>query len=154
MGYFDLEAYEDEWRTVVPLYITMFACRIFEIDMLQFVPDQTGVAVGHNVLAGDVINERRETMGLSAEAFAERCGYAPDFASIVEAGGLILYPFEDVRTVCEVLGLDMKSFMRHGLLALTNALTVPLCSRVPRESLPHMLQMLSKPHKGSLPCPQ
>ena len=25
MGYYDLEAYEDEWRTVVPLYITMFA---------------------------------------------------------------------------------------------------------------------------------
>lgn len=25
MGYYDLEAYEDEGRTVVPLYITMFA---------------------------------------------------------------------------------------------------------------------------------
>jgi hypothetical protein len=59
MGYYDLDAYEEEWRTVVPLYITMFACRVFEIDMLQFVPDQTGVAVGPNALAGDVIKERR-----------------------------------------------------------------------------------------------
>jgi hypothetical protein len=30
MGYYDLKAYEDEWRTLVPLYITMFACRVFE----------------------------------------------------------------------------------------------------------------------------
>jgi hypothetical protein len=117
MGYYDLEAYEDEWRNVVPLYITMFACRIFEIDMLQFVPDQTGVAVGPNVLARNVIKKRRETLGLSVKAFADRCGFAPDFTSIVEADGLVLYPFEVVRTVCEVLGLDLKSFMRHGLLA-------------------------------------
>src|SRR5262245_16346640 len=116
-GYFDLEASEDEWRTVVPLYVTMFACRVFEFDMLQFVPDQSGVAVGPNVLARDIIKERRERMGLSAEVFADRCGYAPDFTSIVEAGGLILYPFEDARKVCEVLGLDLRSFMRHGLLA-------------------------------------
>jgi hypothetical protein len=66
MGYYDLEAYEDEWRTAVPLYITMFACRVFEIDMLQFVPDKTGVGVGPNALARDVIKERREAMGLSA----------------------------------------------------------------------------------------
>ena len=117
MGYYDLEAYEDEWRTVVPLYITMFACRVFEIDMLQFIPDQSGAAVGPNALAGDLIKERRETMGLSAEAFADRCGYAPVFTSFVEGGGLILYPFEVARKVCEVLGLDLKSFMRHGLLA-------------------------------------
>jgi hypothetical protein len=117
MGYYDLEAYEDEWRTVVPLYITMFACRVFEIDILQFVPDQTGAAVGPNVLARGVIKERRETMGLSAEAFADRCGHAPAFTSIVEAGGLILYPFEVTRMVCEALDLDLKSFMQHGLLA-------------------------------------
>jgi hypothetical protein len=116
MGYYDLEAYQDEWRTVVPLYITMFACRVFEIDMLQFVPDQTGVAVGLNVLARDVIKERRETIGLSAEAFADRCGYWPVFTSVVEDGGLILYPFEDTRKVCDVLGLDLKSFMRHAIL--------------------------------------
>jgi hypothetical protein len=114
MGYYDLEAYEDEWRTVVPVYITIFACRVFEIDMLQFVPDQTGAAVAPNALAGDAIRERRETMGLSAEGFADRCGFAPVFASIVEAGGLILYPFEVTRMVCEVLGL---SFVRYGLLA-------------------------------------
>ena len=108
MGYFDLEAYKDEWRSVVPLYITMFACRVFEIDMLQFIPDQTGADVAPNVLAGDVIRERREAIGLSGEAFADRCGYAPDFTSVVEAGGLILYPFEDTR--------DLKSFIRHGLL--------------------------------------
>ena len=90
MGYFDLEAYEDEWRNVVPLYITVFACRVFEIDMLQFVPDQSGVAVGPNLLARDVIKERRERMGLPPEVFADRCGYAPDFTSTVEAGGLIL----------------------------------------------------------------
>jgi len=117
MGYFDLEAYEHEWRTVVPLYITIFACRVFEIDMLQFVPDQTGVVVGPNVLSRDVIKERRQAMGLSAETFADRCGYEPVFTSVVEAGGLILYPFEDTPMVCEVLGLDLKSLMRHGLLA-------------------------------------
>ena len=44
-------------------------------------------------------------------------GYAPVFTSIVEAGGLILYPFEETRKVCEVLALDLKSFMRRGLLA-------------------------------------
>ena len=117
MGYYDLEAYADEWRTVVPLYITRFACRLFEIDMLQFVPDQTGTAVGPNVRAGDVIKERREAMGLSEEAFADRCGFEPVFTSIVERDGLILYPFEQTRMVCEVLGLDLKSFMQHALLA-------------------------------------
>ena len=117
MGYFDLEAYEDEWRNVVPLYITIFACRVFEIDLLQFVPDQTGEAVGPKVLAHDVIKERRERMVLSAEVFADRCGFLPDFTSIVEAGGLILYPFYVTHKVCEVLGLDLKSFMRHGLLS-------------------------------------
>jgi hypothetical protein len=42
MGYYDLEAYADEWKNVVPLYITMFVCRLFDIDMLEFVPDQPG----------------------------------------------------------------------------------------------------------------
>jgi hypothetical protein len=116
MGYFDLEAYEDEWKNVVPLYITMFACRVFEIDMLQFIPDQAGVTVRPNALAREVIKERRETMGLSEKAFADRCGFEPVFTSIVEADGLILYPFEVTRRVCEVLGFDLQSFMRHGLL--------------------------------------
>ena len=102
---------------VVPLYITMFACRLFDIDMLQFVADQTGAVVAPNALARDVIKERRQTMGISADTFEDRCGYEPGFTSIVEAGGVILYPFEVTRTVCEVLGLDLKSFMRHGLLA-------------------------------------
>ena len=83
----------------------------------EFVPDQTGAAVGPNALARDVIKERRETMGLSVDAFADRCGFAPVFTAIVEAGGLILYPFEVTRIACEVLGLDLKSFIRHGLLA-------------------------------------
>lgn len=68
-------------------------------------------------MASDLIKERRETMGLSAEAFADRCGFAPVFTSFVEAGGLILYPFEVTRKVCEVLGLDLKSFTRHVLRA-------------------------------------
>jgi len=49
---------------VVPLYITMFACRLFDIDMLQFVADQTGAVVAPNALARDVIKERRQTMGI------------------------------------------------------------------------------------------
>ena len=117
MGYYDLEAYADEWQTVVPLYKTIFACRLFEIDMLEFVPDQPGVVVHPNVLAEEVIKERREAMGLSAEAFADRCGYELVFTSIVEANGLILFPFEETRMVCEILGLDLRSFMRHALLA-------------------------------------
>lgn len=84
--------------------------------MLQFVPDQSGARIGSNVLAGDLIKERREAMGLSAEILAGRCGYAPVFTSIIEADGLILYPFENTRMLCEVLGLDLKSFMQNGLL--------------------------------------
>jgi hypothetical protein len=103
MGYYDLEAYADEWRTVVPLYKTIFACKLFEIDMLQFVPDQPGAAVGPNVLAEEVIKERREAMGLSAEAFADRCGFELFFTSIVEANGLILFPFEETRRVASYL---------------------------------------------------
>ena len=38
-------------------------------------------------------------LGLSAETFADRYGYEPVFTSMVEAGGLILYPFEDTRKV-------------------------------------------------------
>ena len=117
MGYYDLEAYADEWRTVVPLYITIFACRLFEIDMLEFVPDQPGVVVQPNAQAGDLIRQRREEIGLSAGAFEDRCGYLPGFTPIVEACGLVLYPFEDTRVICEALGLDLKSFVQHALLA-------------------------------------
>src|SRR5262245_9129340 len=117
MGYHDLEAYENEWRTVVPLYITMFACRTFEIDILQFVPDRAGVPVGPNVDACEVIKQRRQELELSEATFADQCGYGSAFTSIAEAGGLILYPFDVTCDVCQVLGLDLKSFMRHALLS-------------------------------------
>jgi hypothetical protein len=117
-GYHDLEAHKDEWEKVVPLYIVLFACRLFAIDILQFVPDQTGVKIEPNKIAGDIIRQRREALGLSTEEFANRCGFHPVFTSHVETGLLLTWwPFEVTRIVCRELGLDLKTFLQYALMA-------------------------------------
>jgi hypothetical protein len=114
----DLEAYADEWRMVPPLFTIMFACRLFEIDLLAFAPQQSGSAMNRDTIAGEAIKLRRETLGLSEPEFADRCGFHSPFTPVVETGdGLLLYPFEVTCTVCKVLELNLSSFTKHVLLS-------------------------------------
>lgn len=118
--YYDLENYADEWKTVTPLYVVLFACRLFAIDLMKFVPAQAGIAVHQAGLPGDIIKERRTQMGLSVPDFAERCGFTEQFTSVVETGdGLIIYPFDVACIICQVLGLELASFVGKTLRPIT-----------------------------------
>lgn len=110
--YNDLESYEDEWRTVTPLYVLLFACRLFDIDLMAFAPVQTGLALAAAGLPGETIEQRRTEQGLSKSDFADRCGFQEPFADVVETGdGILFYPFEVACIVCRVLDLDLTSFL-------------------------------------------
>jgi hypothetical protein len=109
--YDDLESHDGEWKTVTQLYVVLFACRLFGIDLMKFVPAQAGIAVHQVGWPGDIIRERRTQMGLSGPDFADRCGFTEQFTSVVETGdGLLIYPFDVTCIVCQVLGLEVASF--------------------------------------------
>lgn len=114
--YSDLEAYDDEWKTLTPLYVVLSACRLFNIDLMESVPAQAGVAVSRICQPGEIIKERRVELGLSGPEFAERCGFFEPFTGTVETGeGIIIYPFLVTTDICRVLGLDLASFVSKTL---------------------------------------
>ena len=118
--YYDLENHADEWKTATPLYVVLFACRLFGIDLMKFVPAQAGIAVHQVGCAGDIIKEQRTQMGLSGPDFADRCGFTEQFTSVVETGdGLLIYPLDVACIVCQVLGLDVASFVSKILRPTT-----------------------------------
>ncbi len=112
--YSDIEHDKTEWRMVVPFFKLKFLIKLFNIDiaeMFESRPAHNSLSKYHEI--SDIIKERRSALGLSAEEFADRAGFFPVFASIVEEHplGLELYPLQVAVLVAEVLQIPPEEFI-------------------------------------------
>jgi hypothetical protein len=118
-SYWDLEHHRDEWNTVTPFYTIRFVCGWFGINLLDQLFSTEGIDVPPRLEMHKFIQQRRLELQMTADEFADACGFYPVFAKLVEAdNGIILYPFEVSRLVCSALKVDVKSFARSLLTAL------------------------------------
>jgi transcriptional regulator with XRE-family HTH domain len=112
--YYDLEHDSTEWRMVTPLFTLKFLIRLLhiEIDKLILPPSHDQFDKRHS--AAEVITARRSQLNLSKEEFAERAGFYPVFAKIVEGhpDGLELYPAEVAVRTARALEINPDDFVR------------------------------------------
>jgi hypothetical protein len=108
---YDLEAYPDEWRTVVPLFKIKVLAGLLKIDMRQVVSPTTNTLELQSLDA--FIRARRTQLGLSPAEFADKTGFYPVFCDIVEghALGLELWPAEVAVLVADALQISSEEFV-------------------------------------------
>jgi transcriptional regulator with XRE-family HTH domain len=114
MEYYDLEHDRSEWRTVVPFIKTKVLIKLFDIDItetFEAVPVTNSLARYHTI--PDIIKDRRAALGLSSEEFADKAGFFPVFATIVEEHylGLELWPIEVAKLVAEALEVSPEELI-------------------------------------------
>jgi hypothetical protein len=108
---YDLEAYPDEWRTVVPLFKIKVLAGLLKIDMRQVVCPATNTLELQSL--DTFIRVRRTELGLSPAEFADRAGSCPVFCDIVEghALGLELWPAQVAVLVADALQISSEEFV-------------------------------------------
>jgi len=112
--FYGLEAYADEWRTVVPIVKVKVLIKLLKIDMKQVLgPITTTNVFPKFYTLNDFIKARRLELGLSAEEFADKAGFFPVFSDIVESHplGLELYPADAAVFVAEALQTPSDEFL-------------------------------------------
>ncbi len=112
---YDLEAYPDEWRTVVPLFKIKVLAGLLKIDMRQIVSAAANTLELQSLDA--FIRVRRTELGLSPAEFADKAGFYPVFCDIVEghALGLELWPAQVAVLVADALQISSEEFVAWSL---------------------------------------
>lgn len=107
----DLEAYPDEWRTVVPTIRIKVLFRLLKIDMRRVVCPATKTLEIRSL--NEFIRSRRLELGLSPSEFAEKVGFDQLFCDVIEnyALGLELYPVQVAAFVADVLQISSEEFV-------------------------------------------
>jgi hypothetical protein len=109
--YYDLEAYPDEWRMVVPIVKIKVLYKLLKIDMHEIVCPATKTL--EIQLLNEFITSRRTELGLSPSEFADKVGFHPVFCDTVESHplGLELYPAEVAVLVADALQIPSDEFV-------------------------------------------
>jgi hypothetical protein len=119
-SYCDLETYPEEWRMVLPLCKLRFLAALLEVDLTTVVgPRSSPLRFDPTADASVLIRSLRKEKNLSREVFAERVGFFPIFADIVEGHslGLELYPLEVAVLVAGALEVPPNDFVHWLLVA-------------------------------------
>ena len=125
MSYWDVEAYADEFRTMLDLAQAKRVCGLLQLDLFEVlaldpeVPKEILETPGDRgrLGRGEFIRARREAAGLSAEELADRVGY---YAELIESA--------------EADPATLESCCLDVLVDLAKELRVPLASLVVSES--------------------
>jgi hypothetical protein len=107
----DLEAYPDEWRTVVPVIKIKVLIRLLRIDMQKVVCPTTKTFEIRSL--NEFIRARRTELGLSPSEFAEKAGFHQLFCDVIEnyTLGLELFPVQVAVLVADVLQISSEEFV-------------------------------------------
>lgn len=119
-SYDDLENSNDEWSTVTPLYDVRTLCALLDLDLLHYVPASSGKKIASFRPPNDLIREAREDLHWSRETLSDKLGHKAVFVSIIEehSAGLLLFPLEVCGEICDVLQLDLRSFLEKSILTI------------------------------------
>lgn len=120
--YCDLEAYEYEWRDVVPCHVVRHAVSIFAVDWRNALEWPSGGTIEPQPPLDTFLKSLRESLGLTRDAFGDRVGFFAPFVEVIEGhpDGLALWPLD--------VALDLASVFDIKALALAE------CVLEPRES--------------------
>jgi transcriptional regulator with XRE-family HTH domain len=112
--YFDLEHDKSEWRMVTPLFKIKFLVRLLDIDILSLVGPLSDDVITDPYDIATFIKSRRSQLGMSPIEFADKAGFFPIFADIVEGHplGLELYPVDAAIFVAQALNIPHAAFLR------------------------------------------
>jgi transcriptional regulator with XRE-family HTH domain len=112
--YFDLEHDTSEWRMVTPLFKIKFLVRLLDIDILSLVGPLSDDVIAHPYDIAAFIKSRRSQLGMSPVEFADKAGFFPTFADIVEGHplGLELFPVDVAIFVAQALDVPHTAFLR------------------------------------------
>jgi hypothetical protein len=108
---YDLEAYPDEWRTVMPLFKIKVLAGLLKIDMRRVMGPATNTLELQSL--DTFIRARRTELELSPAEFADKAGFHPVFCDIVEAmpHGLELWPAQVAVLVADALQISSEEFV-------------------------------------------
>jgi len=108
---YDLEAYPDEWRMVVPVFKIKVLAGLLKIDMGQVVCPASKTFELQSL--DTFIRARRTELGLSPAEFADKAGFYPVFCDIVESHPLALevYPVQVAVFVADALQISSEELV-------------------------------------------
>jgi hypothetical protein len=82
--FYDLKAYPDEWRMVVPIYKIRVILKLLKIDVRRFLNPTGAVDFSRFHSCAEYIKDRRQQLGLSPSQFATRPVIMMFFATLLK----------------------------------------------------------------------
>lgn len=122
MAYYDIEAYDDEFMSVISVSKAKRICSCLNLDFLEVVAADTGGIVRPSISdsissqfgsRSSLISRRRQALGLSQEQLAEQTGFRVSGIADVEMDPTVLeqVPIEWVIALAKVLEIPPEALL-------------------------------------------